>query len=520
MSTTRKLLILFFFIAALLVGVAAIWLALNFNKGDDNSGEDTEVTVLTCSQGIADEFLTDGDPDTSIWTKNVFGNNSIFVDGNRLNLDIPLQTGPQNTILSTNNQISGEFSAQLDIFDISSENGNGEVILSFTERTLMDLGVSVDNSTNELIIEGSVFGGDAIQDARVPLVIPEDGQPIITLKLDRFFRSDESGNQAMLVVMSYDTGNGFQELGRTQSLEIYSGDGDFSIIGAIPNFEDTQLSAIVDNFIVTCPVDSGSDDDNGGVSPTIEPTLTFGSEDVDIPNLTGAPTPTPTLTPTPIFSGGDSPSPTPGASPTSTPGSGNSVVINEESSFVCTAGVGVTATFVITVKNNEANTRTFNITDTLSSNVQDSYVITTSINMQGTYAHGILSWNNVAIPANSEVSLNYQLSIPEDKYGTYTDFVSVLEIAKNGQEVANSSNTFEVTCLPGTAIINDEVDRLILAFTLIISGFWIYKTGLYIQTGEYFWNKVGKKVLPQVTVGFEKQLKEEYEQDVQNKFEK
>jgi hypothetical protein len=48
--------------------------------------------------------------------------------------------------------------------------------------------------------------------------------------------------------------------------------------------------------------------------------------------------------------------------------------------------------------------------------------------------------------------------------------------------------------LPPTALISDEVDRIIIGFTFMILGFALYKSGAYLALGNAFWSNGGKSI--------------------------
>jgi hypothetical protein len=47
------------------------------------------------------------------------------------------------------------------------------------------------------------------------------------------------------------------------------------------------------------------------------------------------------------------------------------------------------------------------------------------------------------------------------------------------------------THLPGTALISDEIDRLIIGAILVLAGFWIYALDGHRILGNMFWNRFG-----------------------------
>jgi hypothetical protein len=48
--------------------------------------------------------------------------------------------------------------------------------------------------------------------------------------------------------------------------------------------------------------------------------------------------------------------------------------------------------------------------------------------------------------------------------------------------------------MPKTALVSDEIDRIIFGVVLMIFGLFIYRSGTYIKLGDLFWKKGGKNV--------------------------
>lgn len=56
-----------------------------------------------------------------------------------------------------------------------------------------------------------------------------------------------------------------------------------------------------------------------------------------------------------------------------------------------------------------------------------------------------------------------------------------------------TTNTPKPT-VPSTALVSDEIDRIIIGFMLIFTGMLIYKSGLYISLGNIYWHNGGRKL--------------------------
>lgn len=87
-----------------------------------------------------------------------------------------------------------------------------------------------------------------------------------------------------------------------------------------------------------------------------------------------------------------------------------------------------------------------------------------------------------------------------------------------GATTVPSGNDGDGGTLPETALISDEVDRFLIAFVLIGLGYYIYRQGIYLEVGSYFWEKFGKIYLPYFSDRYAKEAQKDYEKDVENKF--
>lgn len=60
--------------------------------------------------------------------------------------------------------------------------------------------------------------------------------------------------------------------------------------------------------------------------------------------------------------------------------------------------------------------------------------------------------------------------------------------------VPPTTTVVPTTIIPATALVSDEIDRMIIGFVLLAMGFALYKSGLYINLGNVIWNKGGASV--------------------------
>ncbi|MCA9383663.1 hypothetical protein KC909_04810 [Candidatus Dojkabacteria bacterium] len=300
-------------------------------------------------------------------------------------------------------------------------------------------------------------------------------------------------------------------------------------------------------------------------TPTPTPTVT--------PSPTPSPTPRPTATPTPTPPNTPTPSPTPlptiTPSPTPTPpvcgqpcdpngpscaDINNVCVEDTPGSYICVLDVcnenpgacnpdqcslideiyvekssvevcepdasESLVTYTIVIRNPQPNARTIDAIDTHAQTIPAEYLVEGSINpSSGVFSDGVITWTNLALPANDSITLTYQLLIPESAFGEYTNTVVIEE---GGEVRGQDTHLVNVDCLPPTALISENSDRLIIGVMLILTGFMLYRFGIYNHFGEAFW-KIGGKyllngILPEYKEKYqaEQKVKDQKNADKQN----
>src|SRR3989344_4243846 len=237
--------------------------------------------------------------------------------------------------------------------------------------------------------------------------------------------------------------------------------------------------------------------------PNCRKTRTFAFQVIDTPTPTPTPTSTPTPTPspsvtpsvTPTVNPSVSPSPTAPASPTPTPQNG--YILSKTGFRVCDdSGDNATLTYSITVTNVSGNPVTVTITDDLDDRYQDSWVILTSITNGGVLSNNVITWANLSLPANSSITLSYQVVVPRSSFGNNgASYTNVVNLTESGEQRATATFTIEVNCAPGAALVSDEVDRILLGLALIIGGLLIYRYKLNETIGQLFWDSGIKNIV-------------------------
>ncbi|WKZ27802.1 MAG: hypothetical protein QY330_04620 [Candidatus Dojkabacteria bacterium] len=140
------------------------------------------------------------------------------------------------------------------------------------------------------------------------------------------------------------------------------------------------------------------------------------------------------------------------------------------------------AVFTIVAQNDQAVARTFTIRDTLDSRITDSMVVQASLTNGGTVSGGVITWQNLQVPANGTLTLSYQVALTGNLTNeTLSNSVLLLE---NGVERGQDSIQYTPGLLPCTALISDEVDRILIAAALILLGFSMYTFKVHYQIGD------------------------------------
>lgn len=252
------------------------------------------------------------------------------------------------------------------------------------------------------------------------------------------------------------------------------------------------------------------------VTPT--PTATKTPTPTPTPTNTATPTPTKTVTPTPSNTptGTLQPTFTPTVTPTLAPGD---VYVDKTAVDVCiTDATEATVDFTIVITNPNANSVVADVTDTFDQSL-DAYLQPSSITPPATlYGNGTIFWNDLTIPASSSMELSYTMIVPSSAFGTYVNTVVVTD--NTSDELGRDVLTIAIDCLPPTALITDQIDRIIIGVMMVLTGLLIYKYGAYTYLGNLFWKYGGGKVLSKFSDVFHRQDIADLRQDYAKKMDR
>ena len=133
------------------------------------------------------------------------------------------------------------------------------------------------------------------------------------------------------------------------------------------------------------------------------------------------------------------------------------------------------------------------VIDLVNANLKDSYIDTKTITNGGQLTAGQIKWQGLTLDGNGgALELHYSAIVPSSENGkSYSNVVSIFE----GGMLKNTYNyEYTVNILPCTALITDEVDRILFGVILLIFGMFIYKMEWHYTIGQYFWKKGGKNI--------------------------
>ncbi|MBR3720731.1 MAG: DUF11 domain-containing protein, partial [Clostridia bacterium] len=133
---------------------------------------------------------------------------------------------------------------------------------------------------------------------------------------------------------------------------------------------------------------------------------------------------------------------------------------------VTTASAGQTLLYTIRVKNTSNVNGIANISDTIDTNALT--VHTSSMTEGGNYSDGIVSWNNITIPANGKAKLQFQATIKaEGEFNVVSNKAEVNDIASNEVKTPIITSDKEVQVLDSEGNIIEGVTTASAGQTLL-----------------------------------------------------
>jgi hypothetical protein len=167
----------------------------------------------------------------------------------------------------------------------------------------------------------------------------------------------------------------------------------------------------------------------------------------------------------------------------------NSITLVKTSKISCMSGQDTRKiSFSIKITNpvGITNPRTkISVTDILNTNLKDDFITESSISNNGKLVNGQIKWTDLTLDANGgSLELHYDAVVPSTENSkSYSNTVSVYEV----DTLKNQFNyEYTVNILPCTALISDEVDRLLIGTILLIFGVFIYRMNWHLKLGKAY----------------------------------
>lgn len=477
----RRLLILILFVLTIVTGISAVWIGIRLNNQSNITPDDTEAGVppAECKNPVNDA------PNNSLlYCPGNGGKFNTGVVGKGLHFRYQFGTTPVNVQVFVNNTLVINQTVSCPQNDCTSEISNANITLTATD----EIKVAMIN----------VGDGQYMKGWRGPSGTLCGEAPFGTKDIGPLLGTVGTGEKILSVQCWADS-------------PIQDADYDFNDRLAVVTMDllaDTSTPTPTPTKSAT-PTPSKTVTPTPTPSKTPTPSLTPTGTLPPSPTPSKTPTPTPTKTPTPTPSntptGTVPPTFTPTVTPTTAPGN---VTVDKTSTDLCLADASQsTVDFTIVISNPNQTSVTVNITDSYNASL-NSYLQTNSITPTPAQSgNGSIVWNNLVIPASGSITLNYQMVIPQAAFGTYTNTVQVRNLL--GTLIGSDQLVTVVDCLPPTALISDEVDRVLLGFLLVVVGVLVYKYGLYQYFGQAFWHLGGKYVLSKVHDDYAGELNQE-----------
>ncbi|MEI7579365.1 MAG: hypothetical protein WCJ58_04995 [bacterium] len=150
----------------------------------------------------------------------------------------------------------------------------------------------------------------------------------------------------------------------------------------------------------------------------------------------------------------------------------------------------------------------------LDSKFLPEYIITSTISHGGIFNSALkkITWTGLpAVNVNETLILTFELKLPSTAFG---DFSNEVILAEKENNIGSSLKTIKINCLPKTALITDQIDRIIIAVAMIVAGYFMFAAGVHQYAGKLFWMLGGKNVL----AGFNKDYQSEYDHEIRKKY--
>lgn len=213
-----------------------------------------------------------------------------------------------------------------------------------------------------------------------------------------------------------------------------------------------------------------------------------------------SPTPTPTPTVKPTVTATVKPSTTVKPSPavttvvptqTVTPTLDSSIKVTKKADIRC-INPTVYDDFIVTIKieNSSALAKTASFIETMPDAFDMATVVSGSIKNSGRVSGKTITWDQISIPANGSLILEYKLRSSAATQSLTTNYVVIA-----GKTQVSSGPLYTpfilpvcTTVIPKSALDIDQIAMIGAGVFLMLAGFLYFKLGLHQKSGQFFWS--------------------------------
>lgn len=167
--------------------------------------------------------------------------------------------------------------------------------------------------------------------------------------------------------------------------------------------------------------------------------------------------------------------------------------IGKTGNDVCSAtNTESTVTYTVTVTNPTASPITATVTDVLDPDLDPTFVDADSISNGGTLTGNTITWTNLAVAADTTLTLTYEVVFPDEEFGI--QFTNTVTLTVGGEDVDDASFNMTPDCETGEIPETGIEDSPVFSILIIGLGFAMFMlVGSEIMYGNVS-NMIGKKV--------------------------
>jgi hypothetical protein len=152
--------------------------------------------------------------------------------------------------------------------------------------------------------------------------------------------------------------------------------------------------------------------------------------------------------------------------------------------------------YTVILTNPTSNTterKNLSVRDALDERLKSEFIVKTSIPFKGEYSSGAINWKDLALTANGgRLEIKYEVVVPPSEYGK--EYRNSVTVSENGVIRGSKTIVNKIEILPCTALISDQVDRILLGVLIVFLGLIMYKLGVDRAFGKLMWNSFASNI--------------------------